>query len=724
MRIGVMVILLLCTVGGVSAGELFVAPSGRLTDAVADGSRSRPFVSLTQARNAIRAARQAGCDEAWTVRVAAGDYLLSEPFVLLPEDSGREGAPVIYQGEGTATRVMGALRIEGWRVTEEGLWEAPIPYLPDGTRAYFESLYVNGQRAVRARHPNEGFLTPQAVKQTMRTNEQPRVEYAVAELTARGGDLALLAGEPAGAWRYAQVVVHHNWDTTRRMILGFDAASGTLRTQGGRWKPWNPWRTNSLYYVENVRSAFDAPGEWFYDGCAGTILYRPRKGERLPGRWRGAEVFAPYPGLQTLVAIQGDPATTQIVRHVQFRSIAFHYTDSPRRADQVRGAMIAPEVLGAIDRPGPTQFEPMQAAARTEAAVMADGAHAVTFEACDVAHTGEYGIWFRAGCISNRVIRCALTDLGAGGVRIGDPGGKGASIASNTVVTTFGPYSTAFNEIDNCIITHGGRFHASATAVWIGHASDNRVTHNEIGDHYYTGVSVGWVWGYRGSVAQRNLIAYNRIHTIGQGALGDMGGVYALGTSFGTRVCNNVIFNVDSYTYGGWGLYPDEGSEGIVFENNLVYDTKDSSFHQHYGRDNIVRNNILAYSRQYQVAITRAEPHRSAVIEGNIIYWAQPGQALGTPRYRGTEKARVEWRRNLWWCANGPVDFNGKTLAQWQAEGRDTDGQVVDPLFVDAAARDFRLRPESPALAAGFIPFDSSKAGVYGDRAWRRRARK
>lgn len=47
MRIGVMVILLLCTVGGVSAGELFVAPSGRLTDAVADGSRSRPFVSLT-----------------------------------------------------------------------------------------------------------------------------------------------------------------------------------------------------------------------------------------------------------------------------------------------------------------------------------------------------------------------------------------------------------------------------------------------------------------------------------------------------------------------------------------------------------------------------------------------------------------------------------------------------------------------------------------------------
>jgi hypothetical protein len=39
------------------------------------------------------------------------------------------------------------------------------------------------------------------------------------------------------------------------------------------------------------------------------------------------------------------------------------------------------------------------------------------------------------------VIRCALglTDLGAGGIRIGDPGGKGASIANNAVVSVFGP---------------------------------------------------------------------------------------------------------------------------------------------------------------------------------------------------------------------------------------------------------------------------------------------
>jgi hypothetical protein len=717
---------------GAAAGEVWVKAGA----AGGDGSKKRPFATLAQARDAVRAARekeavgsgqlavgskQGDAPDAYTVRVAAGTYALTEPFTLEPRDSGVE-----YVGAGMEkTRVTGGIVVGGWEETGDGVWSVPVPAGADGKPAYFESLFVNGKRAVRARHPNTGFFSPKALKQTLLTNANPRAEYAVAELTGAPGDLAPLAGTPEAELRFAQVVVHHNWDTTRRIVLGFDAATETLRTQGGKWKPWNPWRTNSLYYVENVRQAFDAPGEWLYDGARGRILYRPRKGERLPGSWwGGAEIVAPVPGLQTLVVFKGDIEATNFVRNIRFKDIAFLYTDSPRRADQVEKAFIAPGILGAADRPGPTQFEPMQAAARTEAAVMADGAHDIAFEDCEVAHTGEYGIWFRAGCVSNRVLRCALDDLGAGGIRIGDPGGKGVSVTSNAVAAAAGPYWTAFNEVDNCIVTRGGRFHASATAMWIGHSPDNRITHNEIRDHFYTGVSVGWVWGYRGSVAQRNLVACNRISRIGQGALGDMGGVYTLGTSFGTVVRNNVIFDVDSYTYGGWGLYPDEGSEGIVFENNLVYDTKDSSFHQHYGRDNIVRNNILAFSRQYQVAVTRAEPHRSAVIEGNIIYWERPGEGLATKRYRGTEKAKVDWLRNLWWCADGPVDFNGKTFEEWQAEGRDAGGLVADPLFEDPGARDFRLKRGSPASAIGFKPFDFSEAGVTGDRAWRRRARR
>ncbi len=117
-----------------------------------------------------------------------------------------------------------------------------------------------------------------------------------------------------------------------------------------------------------------------------------------------------------------------------------------------------------------------------------------------------------------------------------------------------------------------------------------------------------------------------------------MGGVYAAGTSFGTRVCNNVIFNVDSYTYGEQGLYPDEGSEGIVFENPISSTTPGlGSFHQHYRP----RQHRAQQHPRVQPPVPGGDHARRAAPlcrdRGNIIYWAQPDRQQGR-RYRGTEK--------------------------------------------------------------------------------------
>ncbi|MCK4998765.1 MAG: hypothetical protein KAS23_04490, partial [Anaerohalosphaera sp.] len=138
-------------------------------------------------------------------------------------------------------------------------------------------------------------------------------------------------------------------------------------------------------------------------------------------------------------------------------------------------------------------------------------------------------------------------------------------------------------------------------------------------------------------------------------------------------------------------------------------------FHQHYGKENIIKNNIFAFSKMYQLQATRVEKHRSFTLSNNIIYYDQ-GVSLQGP----WDRINLVMKNNCYYnCKGKDVTFLNKTLQQWQQTGRDEGSIVADPMFFDAANFDFRLKPDSPVTGTGFKPFDYSTAGVYGTEQWR-----
>ena len=210
------------------------------------------------------------------------------------------------------------------------------------------------------------------------------------------------------------------------------------------------------------------------------------------------------------------------------------------------------------------------------------------------------------------------------------------------------------------------------------------------------------------SVSRDNRIEFNHIHHVGQGLLSDLAGIYSLGVSPGTLARNNIIHDVEGHDKG-WGLYTDEVSTGIVLENNIVYRTSHGGFHQHYGRDNVVRNNIFAFGRDQQIVRSRDEAHRSFTFERNIVYF-RSGELLSSVWSGGTDHIALD--HNLYWNAAGsPPKFPAGNFEAWQALGFDKNSRIADPQFVDPLHDDFRLKPDSPARSLGILPIDISSVG-------------
>ena len=517
----------------------------------------------------------------------------------------------------------------------EGWTKGKGPVWTAPARGPIRQLFVNSRRATRARTPNYGFYRIAGDS----SQDKPFL------LRYRGNDIL-----PAWAGSGAEVIALLAWAEIRMPIVSVDEGAHLARLTG------DPRSSNkeadARYWIENAPGTLDMAGEWYYDHQAGTISYWPVAGENMSK----AEVVAP--ALEELVRIAGG-------HDIVFRGLDFRHAG------------------WSIPAAG---YADTQAANAAPIALEVTGAEKIAIDHCVFTQSGGYAIGFGRGARHNRITGNHIFDLGGGGLKIGETVQRPAEADQN------------FDNLiaDNDIHDLGAVFPA-AVGIWVAQSGRNTISHNHVHDLYYTAISVGWTWGYGPNQSKGNIIEYNHLHDIGKSMLSDMGAIYTLGIQPGTVLRNNLIHDVNSFTYGGWGIYPDEGSSEMLIENNVVYRTKSAGFHQHYGRENVVRNNIFAFGREYQLMRSRVEPHVSFIFEGNIVYY-DSGHLLGG-NWTGDH---YRMRHNLYWDARGEAVGTA---------GNDSDSRVADPLFVNAGSYDFRLKPGSPALAMGFHPIEVSGVG-------------
>ena len=601
--------------------------------------------TLSEALSKARTARKTND----TVRLLiSGTQYLATPIHLGVDDSH-----LTIEGAGKGATLSGGRVMTDWKKGPNNIWELKIPEVKNGSW-FFHQLFINGERRVRARAPNSGYFRMDS--ETIQGNP--------ATFKYRPGDLKKeWAGNPD-----IEVVGYINWQDFRMRLRGIDEASRTAALVGDGKHAGR--EENARYYVENAPDALDVAGEWQLNSKTGLLRYWPMPGEDMAK----AEVIAP--ALPYLFLIQGDTTSKRAVENITLRNITFSHAEHPLGAE------------GYLD---------IQAAAAIPGAVHFTFSRNCLIEDCTFAHLGTYGLQLGRGVQSSKVRYCIFFDLGAGGVRIGDDWAGPE------------PYQQSYsNEVSDCEIHQIGRYFAPGVGIIAFQSATNRVAHNHVYDGYTTGIAVGWSVGYAANPARKNIVEFNHVHDLGQGVLSDLAGIYTMGVQPGTVIQNNLVHDITCARYGAFGLNPDEGSSEILFQNNIVYRCEISCFALHYGRNNIIRNNIFAFAKGTQFYRGREDQFYALDFINNIVYFDAGGLMGGE-----WSKNKFKFDHNVYFDArpNAKPDFAGVSLQQWRARGHDKNSIIADPRFVDVQHDDFRLRPDSPALKLGFKPIDMSTVG-------------
>jgi parallel beta-helix repeat protein len=584
----------------------------------------------------------------------------AEDTAVYEEVAAREHT---HQRLSTAS-ISGGIPVTGWTQIAGNLYTVTI-----SQPIFVNQLFVNNRRILRTRVPmNPSDYLQYAAPLKDPTKARYGFQYVPGQF-----DYKSLAD--------AMVVVYHSWTASRHYIDQVITANNTILFTNPSGYPIGTFATQGQrrFHIENLCQAL-VPNSFCFVNETKTILLMS------DGSYA--------------------PTSTQIIASVNEFVVLIAGESVNKSVDDIIIDNVA--IQHSAWNIGRTQEADGQAAAfLTSAPLYIANARSIVISDVEISHTGSYGVWIKEGTTNINIINSLVTDTGAGGIRIGQ------------MISPIPAPTSSINIISN-EISYGGNVFPSGVAVISHRASDVVISDNLIHHHRYSGISVGWQWGYDPSETSNVLVQGNYIYNTGRHILCDQGGIYTLGIQPGTVITGNVIKNVFSYAQFMWGIYLDEGTSQIVVSNNVVYNTGWAAFFQHYGANNTIINNVFARASLIQppqpgdpapdgdVHIALTENHTSWTYTRNIVYDTFQG-ANHSAFKSDAPNVIVSFSNNVYYNTYGtPLLFGYQlqqtSFAEWQKTGHDNGSVIADPLFAgDVNQCDFfTVQANSPAAKLGF----------------------
>ncbi|GAA1631467.1 RICIN domain-containing protein [Nonomuraea maheshkhaliensis] len=659
---------------------LHAAPSGSGT-----ACTSAQPCALSTAQAAVRALN-AGMSGDIVVELAGGVYRLSAPLRLTAADSGSNGYTVTWRAaEGAVPIISGARAVTGWSLADSGrnIWRAGV-----GAGIDTRQLYVDGALATRARTAvNRSDFTAGSTGMRFTSGALSYLN----NLTGQGR----IEMESVGSFtdRYAPVrSIGGNLITMRQPAwsnnnFGYDTFT-------------SPHRAGPLYLV-NAYEFLDSPGEWYLDPATGALSYIPLAGQSM------ADVSVELPVLQSLVQVGGTydaPA-----HHITFSGITFTGTSwlgpsgDQGYVDQQTGAYIA----GDWNRPaftschqGCREFEATRPNwFQMPAAVQVSAADSITFTGSRFVNLGQTAI----GIGNDANAHASGVGLGATGITV-----TRSEIAHSSAggIVAGGVRADAHHPGDprmvnrNITVSHNrihdlGLDHRGVVSVLTTYVTGTDVSHNEVYNLPYTGMSIGYGWGANepgGSdhYAQRGLYDFQPRYTTPTTASGnrlvgnyvhdvmrqmtDGGCIYTLSWNPGAVISDNHCLR----TNGWFGVYFDEGSRYYTVRNNVLSSTGTWATANYWYGENMGDFTVTGnWSTNGSTNVTNGD--RGNVVNGNVTVsggsWPAGAQAViaaagpeGAPS--GGTGALKNAGSNRCLDVNGASQANGAQAQLWDCHGQ------------------------------------------------------